>query len=89
MPKYCGEDLGFYLRHNKDQQVTPLWMHWLRLIMGLMLSPYAYIQELLWTSVVVRGDRSDPDNLFRWDKIRVKLPGDPRYFPTIPWMSKF
>ena len=30
----------------------------------------------------------DPDNLFRWYKIRINLPGDPSYSPTIPWMSK-
>ena len=35
----------------------------------------------------VRGYRSDPDNLFRWYKIRLDLPGDPSYSPTIPGIS--
>ena len=64
-------------------------MHWVRLTMSLVLSPYTDIQGMLWVSEVVRGDRSEPNNLFRWDKIRLNLPGDPSYSPTIPWMSKF
>ena len=54
----------------------------------MVLSPYAVIRGLLWAIYVVRGDRSDPDNLFRWDNISLDLPGDPSYSPTIPWMSK-
>ena len=57
-------------------------------MMGLVLSPYAVIQGLLWARGVVRGDRSDSYNPFRWDKIRLNLPGDPSYPPKIPWMSK-
>ena len=88
LSKYCGVDLGSYLGHKKEPQGTPLWMLWVRLMMGLMLSPYAAIQVLLWVSEVVRGDSSDPDNPFRWDKIRLNLPGDPSYSPAITWMSK-
>ena len=55
-------------------------------MMGLMLSPYADIQGILWVIEVVRGDRIDPDNLFMWDKIRLIIHGDPNYSPTIPWM---
>ena len=57
-------------------------------MMGLMLSRYAAIQDLLWASEVVRVDRSDTDNLFRCDKIRLNVPGEPSYSPKIPWMSK-
>ena len=57
-------------------------------MMGMVLSPDAVIQGLLWASEVVRGDSSDPDNPFRWEKIRLNLPGDPSYSPTITWMSK-
>ena len=58
-------------------------------MMGLVLYPYASIQGLLCASEVVRGDMRDPDNPFRWYKIRMNLPGDPSYSPIIPWMSKF
>ena len=56
--------------------------------MGPVLSHYTAIKDLLWESKVVRRDRSDTDNPFRWDKIRLNLPGDPSYSPTILWMSK-
>ena len=37
---------------------------------------------------MVRGYSRDPNNLFRWDNIRLNLPGDPSYSPTIMLMSK-
>ena len=48
-------------------------------MMELVLYPYAAIQDLLWVSEVVRVDSRDPDNPFRWDNIRLNLPGDPSY----------
>ena len=88
LAKYCGWDLGSYLGDKKDFQGTTLWMLWVRLMMGLMLSPYAAIQGLLWASDVVKGDRSDPNNPFRWYNISLNLPGEPSYSPKSPWMSK-
>ena len=64
LAKYCGVDLGAYLGHKKDRQEKPLWMLWVCLIMGLLLSTYADIQGMLWASEVERGDRSGPDNPF-------------------------
>ena len=76
-------DLGSYLGHNEDRQGKTLWMRWVQLMMGLVLYTYAAIQGLLWASEVVRGDSSDPDNLFRWDKTKLNLPGYPNYSPKI------
>ena len=67
LDKYYGVYLGYYLGHKKDWQGTPLWMRWVRLLMGLVLYPYAYIQGLLWVIEVVRGDRGDPYNPLRRD----------------------
>ena len=89
LAKYCGVDLVSYMGHKNDGQGTPLWMRWVRLMMYLVLSPYAYIQGLLWSREVERIDRSDPNNSFSWDNIRLNLHGDPSYFPKNPWMSKF
>ena len=58
-------------------------------MMYLVVSPYADIQGLLWVSGVVRGDSSYPNNPFRWYEISLDLPGDRKYSPKIPWMSKF
>ena len=75
LEKYCGVDLVYYLGNKKDHQGKPLWMRWIRPMTCLVFSPYTANQGLLWAIDVVRGDRSEPDNLFRWDKVRLNLPG--------------
>ena len=67
LENYCEVDLGFYMGYKKHQKGTPLWMRWVRIIMGLVFYIYTTIQGLLWSIRVVRGDRSDPDNPFRWE----------------------
>ena len=57
-------------------------------MMGMVFYPYADIQDMLWASEIVRVERSDHNNLLRWDEVRLNLPGDPKYYPTPPWMSK-
>ena len=48
LPKYCVVVLGSYLVNKKYHQGTLLCIFWVRLMMGLVLSPYAAIQGLLW-----------------------------------------
>ena len=86
LAKYCRVDLGSYLGHKKDRKGKPIYILWVCLMMGLVLSPYTAIQGLLWASDVVRVDRSDPDNPSRWEKIVLNLPGDPSDSPTITWV---
>ena len=70
-------DLGSYLGHKKGHQGRDLWMLWVCVMMGLVLFPYAAIHGMLWASELVMGDRNDPNNPFKWDKIRLNLPGEP------------
>ena len=88
LAKYCGVDLGFYLGHKKDQQVTPLLMRCLIPMMGLVFSPYASMRVLLWASKMVSKYSSDPNKPSRWDNIRSNLPGDPNNSPTSLCMTK-
>ena len=37
---------------------------------------------------VILGDRQDSENVFRWDAVRMNLPGSETYDPTLPWVSK-
>ena len=71
LAKFCGEDLGSYLGNKKDLQGTLLWILWVIPIMGLMLSPYASIQGLLWANDVLRGDSSDCNNPFSCENVRL------------------
>ncbi|KAL7563713.1 hypothetical protein ACA910_021412 [Epithemia clementina (nom. ined.)] len=34
------------------------------------------------------GDRHDPNNVFNWSHVRLKLPGTHSYQPGLPWISK-
>ena len=51
--------------------------------MGLMLYPYADIQGLLWEIEVVWRERSNPENPFRWESVRLNRKGDIYYYPMI------
>ena len=38
---------------------------------------------------VIRGDPSDPTNVFRWDSVELNLPGSKGYDPSRPWVAKY
>jgi len=61
---------------------------WSRPAMGLRPSPYTAVKGILWADEVIKGDPDKPDNVFRWSKVRLNLPGDKGYDPTLPWVSK-
>ena len=79
---YCGVDLTPYLPLLKS------WMAWSRCAMGLLPSPYFCIKFLLLAAEIFRGDRLNPMNPFRFDIVRMNLPGCLNYDPTKPWVSK-
>jgi hypothetical protein len=43
---------------------------------------------LAWLEEVIAGDPKDPNNVFRYDKVRLNLPGSDDYDPTMPWVHK-
>ena len=64
------------------------WLRWNRTLMGFRSSPYIACKMYGWTLDVCRGNRFDPENPFRWDSVRVNLPGTKNYNPRLPWISK-
>eukprot|EP00978_Attheya_sp_CCMP212_P005652 scaffold12675_cov60-Attheya_sp.AAC.2 len=44
-----------------------VWEAWQRAAMGLRSSPYQAVQGVAFAEEVVRGDRTQPTNVFRWD----------------------
>jgi hypothetical protein len=46
------------------------------------------VQALGFAEEIIRGDRRDPRNIFRWGKVRLNLPGCEKYDPSLPWVSK-
>lgn len=85
--KYAGVDLTKYFPELSEPGQT-LWLRWARCAMGLRTSPFSTVQALSWLEEIIFGDRRDPNNVFRWDKIETNLPGSADYDPSRPWVSK-
>jgi hypothetical protein len=83
MQALCGVDLTNYFGEGEM-----LWERWTRAAMGLKSSPYQAMQAILVAKDVIKGDRTDPTNAFRWDTVRLSLPGSEEYDPRLPWISK-
>jgi hypothetical protein len=90
MQALCGIDLTEFFGEEAELNGKPklLWERWVRAAMGLKSSPYQAVQGMLVVKEVILGDRLDPENVFRWDKIRMNLPGSETYDPRLPWVSK-
>ena len=71
-------------KHGK----TRIWEAWTRCAMGLTTSPYQSTMFAQRVKRIVFGDKSDPKNIFGWVDVRVNLPGDEQYDPSLPWLSK-
>eukprot|EP00980_Cylindrotheca_fusiformis_P024767 scaffold12423_cov140-Cylindrotheca_fusiformis.AAC.1 len=87
MQALCGIDLSHFFGSNSGGRKV-LWERWARAAMGLKSSPYQAVQAVLVAKERVLGNRSDADNAYRWDVVRLNLPGSKEYDPTLPWVSK-
>ena len=58
------------------------------LMFGSKCSPFAAIKMMYRALEQILGDHTDPKNVFTWEKVNLNLPGDPKYNPALPWMSK-
>jgi hypothetical protein len=77
---FAGVDGSHYFPGETDERV---WETWVQAAMGLTSSPYQFAEEMIF------GDRHDPRNPYRrWDRIRLNLPGQRDYDPSLPWVSK-
>ncbi|CAJ1960069.1 unnamed protein product [Cylindrotheca closterium] len=56
--------------------------------MGLKSSPFQAVQAIMVAKEIALGDRKDPKNAFRWDEVKLNLPGSSTYDPSLPWVFK-
>ncbi len=90
----CGVDLTNYevdlssLEVPVDPDEIRTWVAWNQIAMGLKWSPYQAVKEMHFAEEIIRGDRRNPSNVFRWDRVRMNLPGQDNYEPSLPWVSK-
>ena len=82
---YCGVDIS---KLAQVDEVNHKWVRWNRTLMGFRSSPYIACKLFGWTLDVVKGDRLDVENPFRWNRININLPGSDGYNPTKPWIAK-
>jgi hypothetical protein len=82
---YVGVDLT---SHFQLAGGGTLWETWQRAAMGLKSPPYQACQAMGFAEEVIRGSRRETNNVFRWDRVRMNLPGSDEYDPSLPWVSK-
>jgi hypothetical protein len=56
--------------------------------MGLRPSPCVIVRGMHWLKEESHGDPLDPENVFRWKRIELNLPGHKDYAPNKSWVSK-
>ena len=61
-----------------------LWERWVRMLMGFRPSPYCTTREMRRIDLFLRGQASNPDNVFRWTKVILNLPGMEDYCTAHP-----
>jgi hypothetical protein len=61
-----------------------LFLRWERCLMGLRSSPFNACKAMGWADEIIRGDRFDSLNVFRWDRYILNLPGSKEYDPSMP-----
>jgi hypothetical protein len=61
---------------------------WGRCLMVETSSPYQMGQGMGFMKEVTMGDRKDPANVFRWERVRSNLLTTQGYDPMTPWASK-
>ncbi|MFN9979482.1 MAG: hypothetical protein ACK53Y_06195, partial [bacterium] len=86
----AGIDLTPFFPDEAVAAGTPqsLWERWVRSAMGLNSSPYNTVQGMLFAEEIIRGDPANSKNIFRWDYVRLNLPGMDNYQTHLPWVSK-
>jgi len=96
---FTGVDMSGLGIDGSDAGVTqtlPRWACWDRNLMGFAASPYNSIKMALIVEEVVRGDRHETRlgangaqlNPFQWASVRLNLPGQSGYDPTLSWICK-
>jgi len=56
--------------------------------MGLRPSPNVSVRGMLWLKEESHGDPSDPEKVFRWERVGINLPGHEDYAPNKSWVKQ-
>jgi hypothetical protein len=64
------------------------WYRWARLPMGARPSPYNACRLIARALEFAVGQPDEAASAFRWEKVRMNLPGMKAYDPGLPWVNK-
>jgi len=80
---FAGVDVTSFKNSN-----SKVWLRWNRTLMGFKASPYIACKVYGWVVDIARGNPKHASNPFKWNSIRINLPGSEDYDPTLPWIAK-
>jgi hypothetical protein len=90
---YAGVDLTQLAPLFDDKAVLDaqgrLYERWERLFMGMKPSPYNAVRYFYWAEEFARGNPADPKSALRYDQVKLNLPGDDDFDPTLPMVMKW
>jgi len=66
---FAGVDLESLFPEEMFPGVTELYTRWECMLMGFRPSPYLTTQDLMRLEPLLKGNRHDPRNVFRWERV--------------------
>ena len=85
---FAGVDLSLLFPEEMFPGVSCLYERWERMLMGFRPSPYLTTRDMMRLEPLLKGCRLDPNNVFRWEKAILNLPGMGKYQPGKPWLYR-
>lgn len=85
---YAGVDLSDLFPEEVNNSDDKLWEHWSRMLMGFKSSPYSTTRDMRRVDPHLRGGHDNESNVFRWNDVKLNLPGKSCYNPSKPWVYK-
>ena len=85
---FAGVDLSSLFPEEMFPGVTELYARWERMLMGFRPSPYLTTRDLMRLEPMLKGNRLDPKNVFRWERVVLNLPGMSSYTPRKQWVYR-
>ena len=84
--KFAGVDLRPL--EFTEEECPHRWLYWTKNLMGFRSSPYNSVKMYLIAEEMIRGERLDSENPFRWHHAELNLPGTTSYNPARAWVTK-